>query len=608
MPLKCLARPRLSLNKTPMENNTTKESLYGNAPWYYRSGPLAAVLLVTALTLIIYLPALKAPFVLDDEVNIVRNMRLHGFSGFWPPAGTRYLAYLSFALNYHVGGLHVRGYHLVNMLLHILSGLTLYGLVRSIFQTPAMRGGLNDGIDAGSHIALITALIFTVHLLNTQAVIYVTQRFAVMASLFYLLSLYLYIKWRIKGKGGLSIIFYVLSIIAAVAAAKSKEISFTLPFVILMAEYVFFTEPGAWISRKRLYALIPYALVLIIIPLAIFGPELGLWGTGAVVDEGFTRVQQIVDLKELSSYTYLLTQFTVIPKYIGLFLLPLSQNLDYDYPLYHSFFNVKVIAGFLFLLLFFTSAFLAANFAKKTKKPLLLMASTGILWFFITLSIESTIIPIQDVIFEHRMYLPGAGLGLALATLIVYLAMGRGKKPSGRALLALVLIILIPLTALALRRALLWRDGIALYEDIVRKSPEKARAHNNLGTMYLQKGKLQKAMVEFRKTIALKPSFVVPYENVAKIYILQGRFLEAAEQYKKISNKAPERAIFYFNIGLALEKGGFIKEALYYYRKFVELAPAKLREKRAEVMGHIRELSGGKRQRRRMPSVEDFNG
>ncbi|MFQ5354484.1 MAG: hypothetical protein ACE5DR_06005, partial [Thermodesulfobacteriota bacterium] len=406
-----------------MDKNKAPDSLAGTEPWHYRSGPLSAGLLITLLALIIYLPVVNAPFVLDDEVNIIKNTRLHDFSAFWPPLGSRHLAYLTFAVNYSLGGLKTAGYHIVNIIIHILTAMTLYGLVRTLFSTPALigrdtgGGGRAAGSASGlaNHIAFITALLFTAHPINTQAVIYTTQRFTIMASLFYLLSLYLYLKWRMAGKGALPAFCYVLSIISALAASKSKEISFTLPVVILLAEYLFFTEPGRWVSRRRLYPLLPYAIVLIIIPLSILGPELGLWGLQQVVDDGFTRVQQVMDIKELSSYSYLMTEFTVVPKYIRLFFLPVWQNLDYDYPLYHSFLSLRVMAGFCFLLILFVFALLSASFARRENKPLLLLAAAGLLWFFITLSVESTVIPIRDVIFEHRMYLPGAGLSAGVA-------------------------------------------------------------------------------------------------------------------------------------------------------------------------------------------------
>jgi len=516
-----------------MNKNNRIDGPSAGEQWYYRSGPLMAGLLITALALIIYLPALKAPFVLDDEVNIVKNLRLHEFSNFWPPAGSRYLAYLSFALNYAMGGLHTTGYHLVNLVIHILTAMTLYGLVRSIFRTPAMmsadKGGQGHGL--ANHIALITALIFTAHPLNTQAVIYITQRLTIMASLFYLLSLYLYIKWRIKGPGGLSVIFYILSIITAIAAEKTKEISFTLPFVILLTEYVFFTEPGRWITRRRLYALIPYALILIIIPLSIFGPELGLWSGRAIVDEGFTRVQQILDIKELSSYTYLMTEFTVVPRYIRLFFLPVGQNLDYDYPLYHSFFNPQVLGGFCLLLFVFASSLLTAVFARKSKKPLLLISSAGILWFFITLSVESTVIPIRDVIFEHRMYLPGAGLSVAVAVLIVYFLSLRKKSVPGKSVLITSLILGLLLTIPALGRSLVWSDKARLYEDMAEKSPGKARVRNNLGVLYAKRGEFKKAIAEFKKALTLKSDYPAPHKNLAKALFAEGETSEAMSQY-----------------------------------------------------------------------------
>ncbi len=518
-----------------MNKNKTTSGTLIKSPWYYRSGPLMACLLITALAIIIYLPALKAPFVLDDEFNIVKNIRLHGLANFWPPAGSRYLVYLSFALNYAVGGLNTWGYHLVNLVIHILTAITLYGLVRSIFKTPAMmtdedNSGLGRGI--ADHIALITAIIFTAHPLNTQAVIYITQRLTILAALFYLLSLYLYIKWRLRGQGVLSAIFYILSIVTAISASKAKEISFTLPFVILLTEYIFFTEPGRWISRRRLFTLIPYALVLIIIPLSIFGPELGLWSGRAIVDEGFTRVQQILDIKELSSYTYLMTEFTVVPRYIRLFFLPLGQNLDYDYPLYHSFFNPQVLSGFCLLFFVFASSLITAVFARKSKKPLLLITTAGILWFFITLSIESTIIPIRDVIFEHRMYLPGAGLGVAVAVLIVYVLSLRKKSASGKSVLITALILSLILIIPALSRSLVWSDKIGLYEDIVKKSPGKARARNNLGALYAGRGEFKKAIAEFKKALTLKSDYPAPHKNLAKALFADGRTSEAVSQYR----------------------------------------------------------------------------
>jgi tetratricopeptide (TPR) repeat protein len=582
-----------------MNEKTERDLFSERQPWYHESGPITALVLITLLALIVYLPSIGGPFVLDDEVNIMRNTRLQDLANFWPPAGSRYLAYLTFALNYALGGLRTTGYHAVNLALHIASALTLYGLLRALFRTPAMStwaggdgaakgrgtgeasgedagmGGRGTGAAApglGSHVALVAALIFTVHPLNTQAVIYITQRFTVLASLFYLLSLYLYLRFR-EGRA-MAPIFYLLSIVSAILASKTKEISFTLPVVIALAEYVFYTSPGRWPTRKRLLALLPYGLVLLIIPLSIFGPELGLWGVKTVVDDGFTRVQQILDIKELSSYTYLMTEFTVLPKYIRLFFLPWPLNLDYDYPHYYSFWNLRVVVGFVFLSIIFVASLVTARLARGRGRPLLLLASAGVLWFFITLSIESTVIPIRDVIFEHRMYLPGAGLEAAVAALVVYL-LGRRRAvlPSGRAVLAAALIIITPYTALAFARSLVWSDGIALYEDIVRKSPEKARARNNLGVLYAKKGELDKAITQFRKTLTLDSEYPGPHKNLARALYNKGDIPGAIEEYRATILANPQDFQAHQALAFIYRNQGLYDKSIREYRIVLSLVP-----------------------------------
>lgn len=562
-----------------MDKNQDIDRLSSKEPLCRCRAPLLAGLIITLLALIIYLPTLNAPFVLDDEANITSNMMLRDMANFWPPSGSRYLAHLTFAINYYLGGLQPRGYHLVNTSLHILSGLTLYGIVRAIFLTPAMqKGGEVVALRYRGPVALLSAVIFTAHPLNTQAVIYITQRFTVMASLLYLLSVYLYLKYRRgaedKGQSGpYPIVFYLLSILAALGAAKTKEISLTLPVVIVLLEYVFFTEPHRWISRRRLLSLLPYALVLIIIPLAVLGPELGLWAPDTVVGNGLTRAQQIRDIKELSSYSYLLTQFTVLPKYIRLFFLPLWQNLDYDYPLYHSFLNLRVMAGFLFLLITFALAFLTARQARRTERPLLLLAAAGIMWFFITLSVESTVLPIRDVIFEHRMYLPGAGLCLGLSVFIVNICAARQKSIRGKALIITALLIIMPLSILSIKRGLLWSSNQRLLEDVVQKSPKKARAHNNLGVFYEKSGKLDKAIVEFRETIALEPEHPLPYKNLSRVLHKSGDTRGAVEALRPVLDSNPGDLAARAALAAIYRDEGFLEKSEKEYKILLTLLP-----------------------------------
>ncbi|GMR05035.1 MAG: tetratricopeptide repeat protein [Thermodesulfobacteriota bacterium] len=534
----------------------------------------AIILLVSAF--IIYSKVISAPFVLDDEVNIIRNLRLHDLSNFWPPAGSRYLGYLSFALNFRLGGLDTTGYHLVNIIIHIINGVLVYSLVLSIFKTPRIaewsRGLKTNPAPA---IALISSIIFIAHPINTQAVNYITQRFTTLAALFYLLSIVVYLKWR-GSAGKKSAGLYILSLGAAIAAQKTKEISFTLPFMIVFFEFVFFKGSGP--LKKRFNRLVPFLLTLVIIPLSIFGPELGLWSSGIVVDDRFTRVQQVIDIKELSPYRYLITQFRVIVTYLRLILVPVNQNLDYEYTRYTSFWTPGVVLSFLLLSsILITSAWLFLM-AWVKKNPFLLLISSGVFWFFITIAVDSSVIPIRDVIFEHRVYLPGIGLFIAFATALVYAFLrlrerGALKTTLKGATVIIILFTALPLGIFSYRRNIVWSDIVTLYEDIAAKSPGNARARNNLGVQYAMRGMTKKAVKEFRAALGLKSDYPGPHKNLARALYSSGEVEEAIKEYKLALALTPADPEIHENLAQLYYKKGLLRDAEREYKLVLQVRP-----------------------------------
>jgi hypothetical protein len=197
---------------------------------------------------------------------------------------------------------------------------------------------------------------------------------------------------------------------------KTKEIAFTLPLAIALYEFLFLRDS---IKRRLLY-LAPLLLTMLIIPLSILdadrpiGEFIGEAGEAARVESGVSRLD------------YLLTESRVVVTYIRLLLLPINQNIDYDFPFYNSFFDPKVFLSFLLLVsIVGLGAFLLR--CSRSSEPALRAVSFGIFWFFITLSVESSLIPIQDVIFEHRLYLPSVGVFLALASGAAIFAERHGK-------------------------------------------------------------------------------------------------------------------------------------------------------------------------------------
>jgi protein O-mannosyl-transferase len=201
--------------------------------------PLFHAVLIILLGLMIYSNTFHVPFQFDDLPVIKQSASLpetFSLSAFLE--GNRSIGYLSFALNYAVHGLSVEGYHFVNIAIHLTNALLLYILVIVSFITPVLRDTVPK--DRERAIALVSSLLFVCHPVQTQAVTYIVQRFTSLAAMFYLLSLILYVKARTLSRPAI----YVLSLLCAVLAMKTKEIAFTLPFVIALYEAMFFRGAG----------------------------------------------------------------------------------------------------------------------------------------------------------------------------------------------------------------------------------------------------------------------------------------------------------------------------------------------------------------------------
>lgn len=551
-----------------------------------------AFVLVAVCAVIVYSGSMHAPFVLDDEFIIVKNPLAHSVSSLWPPVDPRYIGYVTFALNYSLGGLDTFGYHAVNLAIHIINGLLVYALVVSLF-TAARASGYSTRSEADPMFlsAIAAALLFTVHPVNTQAVTYIVQRFASLSALFYLLSVVLYLEWRRSsaagGSKGRGAALYILSLLSTVAAQKTKEVAFTLPFVLVLLELAVVPVKEGEGLIKRLALLVPFLLTLFIIPVSMFAaviihppaPAAAVSGAAASAPAqgGLSRFVP-GDLKLIAPYDYLLTQFRVIITYLRLMVLPVSQTLEYDYPVYHSLFSPAPLLGLLFHICALAGAAYIYARARAGRDLLLLLISFGIFWFYITLSIESSIIPLRDVIFEHRVYLPGVGLFISFSAAFLY-ALGRaGEKHSSEGFMRTAVVVLLCLTALPLaaasyKRNLLWSDKVALYEDTARKSPGNPRVRNNLGVEYGKLGRYEDAIVEFKTTLRLKPDFIETYKNLANAYYQSGRPGEAIAVYLAALKLVPTEKTARKNLADIYYEKGLVEDAVREYETLLRYYP-----------------------------------
>lgn len=534
--------------------------------------PLFHILLISVIGLIVYSNTFHSAFYYDDVPLIAENDTIKALNNFWPPSGSRYIGMLTFALNYKFHGLAVTGYHIVNLAVHILNAVFVYFLVSLTLKTPALTQSAAGASRYSSLIPLFSALIFVSHPIQTQAVTYIVQRFTSLATFFYLLSLVCYIKSRLSSSNTSRFTFYAFAIICAVLAMKTKEISFTLPFVVVLYEFSFFrVSPGSetrGFNPKRLLYLLPFLLTLLIVPMELIG-------YGGQIGDFIGEAAQ--ETEAISRSSYLFTQFRVIVTYMRLLFLPVNQVLYYDYPLSGSLFKPEVFVSFLFLMCVLGLG-VYLYYRSRSGSNLLRLASFGIFWFFITLSVESSIIPIRDVIYEHRIYLPGLGIVIAFLSAIFYYTFrdtaSRKVSPAGHyGPFFLLSIIIVILSFSTYKRNAVWKDGISPWEDVIKKSPANERGYHNLGVAYLDKGLSDKALEYFRTALRINPDFAEAHYNLGNVYMEKGLFDEAVEHYLSSIKINPEYFKAHYNLGLVHLKKGLPDKAIGNFQAVLRLKP-----------------------------------
>jgi hypothetical protein len=359
---------------------------------------LIAIGLIAGVALLAYSNTFHVPFHFDDQINITNNpnVQIRQFSWYrleqlvknTYKESIRIFSYFTLALNYYFGGFNVFGYHLVNLIVHIASGIFLYWFLILTFNLPFLEERYGP---ISYKVALFTSLIFIVHPIQTQSVTYVVQRMASMAGMFYLLSMVLYIKGRLSI--GRSRLFYfggmVLSYLLGVF---SKENVAILPVFIALYEFYFFQNLDlSPKGRKILFSLAGALLIL-----GAFG--FIIWGQRYinVIIEGY-------QYRTFTMSERVLTQFRVVLYYLTLLIYPHPSrlNLDYDFPISKTIFDPFTTL----LSILIVAGLVGYSIWTAKKRPVI---SFCILWYFGNLVIESSVFPLE-MVFEHRLYLPAVG-------------------------------------------------------------------------------------------------------------------------------------------------------------------------------------------------------
>jgi Flp pilus assembly protein TadD len=375
-------------------------------------------------------------------------------------------------------------------------------------------------------------------------------------------------------------------------AMRTKEIAYTLPAAVLLLEFSCFRMP----ARKRLVFVVPLLCVLLALAVAFLQVDRPLGELLSDVNE-MTR-----ETRDIPRSAYLFTQFSVIMTYLRLLVLPVAQNLDYDYPLHGSLLSPQVLSSLLGIVLLLAGAIWLYRASRRQGLRVLRLAGFGVLWFFLTLSVESSVIPIRDVIFEHRLYLPTAGLFIALSSSLWFIG---GRRPS--LLSGAVAVVCLALGAATFNRNAVWHDNITLWSDVVAKSPQKSRPHFNLGKSYADAGRLPEAISSFQRALALFPNdpetlynmgvvtakggdeagaealyrqalvldprHANAIHNLAQMEAVRGNYAEAERLFLQVRELDSQSAVVRSNLGLLYRITNRHAQAESEYRAALELDP-----------------------------------
>jgi hypothetical protein len=357
---------------------------------------LIAFALITVLILIAYSNTFYASFHFDDNPSIVENHLIKRASGDNIAAviqGGRPVVYLSLMLNYALGGLNVVGYHIFNIAVHAANSMFVYLF---LLWTLQLSQSESKSLEQARRMALFGALLFGLHPIQTQPVTYIIQRAELLATFFYLAAFLLFIQ-GVKKK---NFAYFIGTVLSAVLSMKSKEWAVTLPAILFLYDILFLSE-GKFkpaLSRWPVY-------VATSLSLAYIATNLNLLSSSGGESVGF-HIKNSAGIP-LNAWTYLLTSFNVIWTYFRLLILPINQNLDYEYAVAQTLFEFPTLLSMTGHI-----AVVGAVFWLYKKKGWLLVPF-GVAWFYIGLSPTQSFVPVMDVIFEHRIYMPSIGFFLA---------------------------------------------------------------------------------------------------------------------------------------------------------------------------------------------------
>jgi tetratricopeptide (TPR) repeat protein len=531
------------------------------------------ILLIIAVAVITFLNSLDNTFVYDDVFTITNNYFIRDWGNFSDLFTSNYfngsgeatyrpVVTLSYFIDYSIWRLNPLGFHLVNILLHITCAALVYMLLSIVVK---------DGT-----VSFLAGILFASHPILTEAVNAVSYREDLLAAVFFLVSLLSFIQATCRDPHHkIRNLLYPISLFSYLLALCSKEMAITLPFIIVLFDWVF-----GGTGRVKKNAVKFYLGFMLISGFYLFLRF--VWF--------HNPVEKQLMYPDKSFLVNMLTMPKILGSYIKLLFFPISFNADYIIPHTKTPFAATFICSIAFLS---AIGVITYRLFYNDSRRLFFF----VLWFFITLIPTMNVIPIANIMAERYLYLPSIGFCAVLS----YLLIGIWRKastfilredgsfgmqasnipnPSNSYSLRLSFVfttclILIPVvlySLAAMKRNKSWRNQFTFWSKTIEASPDSSRAHNNLGMIYLQEGNTDLAIREFQAAIAIEsdPEY---HHNLGMAYQKKGLREDALEEYRRVLAVNPNSAITHNNMGNIFIDKGFLDEGISKFKEAVLLKP-----------------------------------
>ncbi|MBF0495764.1 MAG: tetratricopeptide repeat protein [Deltaproteobacteria bacterium] len=514
--------------------------------------------LITLLAAIAYAPSFSVPFIFDDITNICDKALIYnpGSLKDFFFYSNRPVADLVSWFNYQTAYLNVRWYHITNLAIYLITGFILFHiLVKTIYRERLLErfGSRRDWI------AVILTLLFMVLPVHTQAITYIVQgRMTGLATMFYLASLALFVA-GMERQGSQSRLYYLGSWSSLLLAMGSKEIAITAPAMILLYDLFFVSRwDRSSLAKRKWVHLALFSTIGYVIWLQFhfnYGPSVGVGLKEASAASGTISVKP---------FNYLISQFEIIIYYLKLLVWPTGLRLDYYWLPAKNLTEFRVWGSFLLIL---GAVILAVRLSKRSR-----LMSFGIFWYLITLSPESSFIPLADLVFEHRVYLPSVGYIFFLAGLADELLKLPAVIRRPKVVLTSVILILAIYAGLTFSRNQMWTDPLAFWEDNVARSSGLFRPLSNLGAIYFIQNRVEDARRATEQALSIRPHSNT-LSNLGLIYSRLGQSQRAKAVIEQALKINPNNASALFNLAHEIHEQGDTRQAIELLEKAIKNEP-----------------------------------